>query len=60
MITDSQYARRVTGLTPFELTGPAKGSKAWPKVATNVQGTFANCSGGINIMEHSPFCRRKL
>ena len=55
MITDSQYARRVTGLTDFELTGPGKGSKAMAG-ATNVQGTFANCSGGINIMEHSSFC----
>ena len=24
MVTDSKYARRVTGLAPFELTGPAK------------------------------------
>ena len=28
MDTTSKYARRVTGLTPFELTGPAKGSAA--------------------------------
>ena len=27
MDTTSKYARRVTGLTPFELTGPAKGSQ---------------------------------
>ena len=48
LVTDSTYARRVTGLTPFELTGPAKGSKAMAN-ATNVQGTFANCSGGKTL-----------
>ncbi|MEH6991083.1 PhoX family protein [Cytobacillus firmus] len=46
--TDSKYARRITGLTPFQLTGPAKGSKAVGG-ATNVQGTFANCSGGKTL-----------
>lgn len=46
--TDSKYARRITGLTPFQLTGPAKGSKAVGG-ATNVQGTFANCSGGMTL-----------
>ncbi|MCS0787747.1 DUF839 domain-containing protein [Cytobacillus firmus] len=48
MDTDSKYARRITGLTPFQLTGPAKGSKAVGG-ATNVQGTFANCSGGMTL-----------
>lgn len=48
MDTDSKYARRITGLTPFQLTGPAKGSKAVGG-ATNVQGTFANCSGGKTL-----------
>ncbi|WHY62675.1 PhoX family protein [Cytobacillus firmus] len=46
--TNSKYARRITGLTPFQLTGPAKGSKAVGG-ATNVQGTFANCSGGKTL-----------
>ncbi|MBY6051889.1 PhoX family phosphatase [Cytobacillus firmus] len=46
--TDSKYARRITGMTPFQLTGPAKGSKAVGS-ATNVQGTFANCSGGKTL-----------
>lgn len=46
--TDSKYARRITGLTPFQLSGPAKGSKAVGG-ATNVQGTFANCSGGMTL-----------
>ena len=49
MVTDSKYARRVTGLTDFALTGPAKGSKADWQVQTNVQGTFANCSGGKTL-----------
>jgi uncharacterized protein len=48
MDTNSKYARRITGLTPFQLTGPAKGSKAVGG-ATNVQGTFANCSGGKTL-----------
>ena len=28
MDTTSKYARRVSGLTPFEVTGPARGSPA--------------------------------
>ncbi|KAF0820720.1 putative phosphatase [Bacillus sp. ZZV12-4809] len=48
MDTNSKYARRITGLTPFQLTGPARGSKAVGG-ATNVQGTFANCSGGRTL-----------
>lgn len=48
MDTNSKYARRITGLTPFQLTGPAKGSSTVGG-ATNVQGTFANCSGGMTL-----------
>ncbi len=48
MDTSSKYARRITGFTPFELTGPAKGTVALEK-ATTVQGTFANCSGGVTL-----------
>ncbi|OLN24100.1 hypothetical protein BTO30_01410 [Domibacillus antri] len=44
----SRYARRITGLTPFRLTGPARGSKAVGNVDI-VQGTFANCSGGKTL-----------
>ncbi|WP_370529811.1 PhoX family phosphatase [Alkalihalobacillus sp. AL-G] len=44
----STHARRVTGLTPIQLTGPAKNSKAVGNVST-VQGTFANCSGGKTL-----------
>ncbi|MDQ0219107.1 DUF839 domain-containing protein [Peribacillus cavernae] len=48
MDLESKYARRITGLTPFKLTGPAVGSAAVGQ-ATNVQGTFANCSGGKTL-----------
>lgn len=48
MDTSSKYARRITGLTPFRLTGPARGSKAVGGVDI-VQGTFANCSGGKTL-----------
>jgi len=48
MDTTSKYARRVTGLTPMKLVGPAAGSNA-VKGATAVQGTFANCSGGMTL-----------
>lgn len=48
MITDSTYARRVTGLTPITLTGPAAGSPAVGNTK-EVQGTFANCSGGKTL-----------
>lgn len=46
--TSSDYARRINGFTPFELTGPARGAAPlnW---ATAVQGTFANCSGGVTL-----------
>ncbi|MFP7736616.1 PhoX family protein [Priestia aryabhattai] len=48
MDATSKYARRISGLTRFKLTGPAKGEKAVGG-AINVQGTFANCSGGKTL-----------
>ncbi|MDQ0215272.1 secreted PhoX family phosphatase [Oikeobacillus pervagus] len=48
MDKNSKYARRITGLTPMKLTGPAKGSQAVGN-ANTVQGTFANCSGGMTL-----------
>jgi secreted PhoX family phosphatase len=48
MDTNSQYARRVTGLTPFKMVGIAAGTSSVNN-ATQVQGTFANCSGGITL-----------
>jgi uncharacterized protein len=44
----SAHARRINGFTKFELTGPAAGSTAVGGAAT-VQGTFANCSGGVTL-----------
>ncbi len=58
-ITTSKYARRITGLTPFDLTGPAKGSKAvgWTNTVTrNVCELF----WWTNIMEYGVVCGRKL
>lgn len=48
MDTTSKYARRVSGLTMFDVTGSAKGTAAIGG-ATQIQGTFANCSGGKTL-----------
>lgn len=48
MDVNSKYARRVTGMTPIALTGPAAGTAA-VNGAKMVQGTFANCSGGMTL-----------
>ncbi|MDF2722659.1 MAG: hypothetical protein K0Q59_2334 [Paenibacillus sp.] len=48
MDTSSKYARRINGFTSFMLTGPARGSDA-VKQTHFVQGTFANCSGGVTL-----------
>lgn len=48
MDTSSRHARRIDGFTPFELTGPARGTAAVIG-ATTAQGTFANCSGGVTL-----------
>ncbi len=48
MVSDSTIARRVSGLTMFDVTGPAKGSAAIGGV-NEIKGTFANCSGGKTL-----------
>jgi len=48
MDTKSRHNRRITGFTSFRLTGPASGSRAVGGAST-VQGTFANCSGGVTL-----------
>jgi len=48
MDTGSRYARRIDGFTSFTLTGPAAGTSAVGGART-VQGTFANCSGGVTL-----------
>jgi len=44
MDTNSKYARRVTGLTPFRVTGAGTSV-----IGGAVIGTFANCSGGMTL-----------
>lgn len=48
MDTTSKHARRINYLSKFQLTGPAKGA-AVVGGAYTVQGTFANCSGGVTL-----------
>lgn len=48
MDTSSKYARRINGMTKFDITGPAKGSAALGNATTAI-GTFANCSGGVTL-----------
>ncbi|MDQ0859857.1 PhoX family phosphatase [Bacillus sp. V2I10] len=48
IVKGSKYNRRITGNTPINLTGPAKGDAAVGGV-TKVIGTFANCSGGKTL-----------
>ncbi|XEC97713.1 PhoX family phosphatase [Paenibacillus tarimensis] len=48
MDTSSKYARRINGFSPFDITGPARGSQALGGAST-AQGTFANCSGGVTL-----------
>ena len=44
MDTNSKFARRVTGLTPFQVTGAGSSM-----IGREVIGTFANCSGGMTL-----------
>ncbi|OAS17675.1 PhoX family protein [Paenibacillus oryzisoli] len=48
LVDDSPLARRITGLTPIELTGPARGTSA-VNGGTLVQGTFANRGGSKTL-----------
>ncbi|WP_257348572.1 PhoX family protein [Pseudalkalibacillus decolorationis] len=57
--TTSKFARRVSGLTPIQLTGPAKNSHAIGSVSM-VQGTFANCSGGKTLWDTLLTCEENF
>jgi len=50
MLHDSRYRRRVTGTTPIEIAGPARGhallATAADPSATRVAGMLGNCAGG--------------
>ncbi|PTX58451.1 hypothetical protein C8P63_11638 [Melghirimyces profundicolus] len=48
LVKESKYARRITANTMIDLTGPAKGDGAVGGV-NEVEGTFANCSGGRTL-----------
>ncbi|WP_309121329.1 alkaline phosphatase PhoX [Paenibacillus sp.] len=60
MDAKSTLARRVTGLTKgIRLSGPAAGSKTVGG-ATTVQGTFANCSGGMTLWDTLLTCEENF
>lgn len=48
LLKESKYARRITANTMMDLTGAAKGDAAIGGVK-EVEGTFANCSGGRTL-----------
>ncbi|NQX61050.1 PhoX family protein [Paenibacillus qinlingensis] len=48
LVDDSPLARRISGLTPIELTGPARGTST-VNGGTRVQGTFANRGGSKTL-----------
>jgi uncharacterized protein len=55
VVPDSSKARRITGLTPMELTGPVRGTEA-VHGATLVQGTFANRGGTKTLWDTQLTC----
>ncbi|NEW09102.1 DUF839 domain-containing protein [Paenibacillus sp. SYP-B3998] len=58
LVSDSTVARRISGLTPIELTGPVRGTTA-VNGATLVQGTFANRGGGKTLWNTQLTCENR-
>lgn len=59
LVSDSTIAHRISGLTPIELTGPVRGSKA-VNGATLVQGTLANRGGGKTLWNTQLTCENRF
>lgn len=59
LVPDSALARRITGLTPIELTGPVRGTKA-VNGATLIQGTFANRGGAQTLWNTQLTCENRF
>lgn len=59
LVSDSTIARRISGLTPIELTGPVRGSNA-VNGATLVQGTLANRGGGKTLWNTQLTCENRF
>jgi secreted PhoX family phosphatase len=55
MVKNDHYNRRVDGTTRIQLTVPAAGSSA-VKVATMVEGSIGNCSGGRTFWDTALSC----
>ncbi|NQX70663.1 DUF839 domain-containing protein [Paenibacillus alba] len=59
LVSDSPLARRISGLTPIELTGPVRGSQS-VNGATLVQGTFANRGGSQTLWNTQLTCENRF
>jgi secreted PhoX family phosphatase len=59
LVKNSRYARRVTANTMIDLTGPARGDAAVGGVV-EVEGTFANCSGGRTLWDTVLSCEENF
>ncbi|WP_236290015.1 PhoX family protein [Paenibacillus allorhizoplanae] len=58
LVDDSSLARRISGLSPIELTGPVRGTSS-VHGATRVQGTFANRGGSKTLWNTQLACENQ-